>query len=195
VHALMHIKAAGVPTAYGASMSLTSREQLVDVRPMPPRARHPAIFGAWSDLKSGDAIMLVNDHDPLPLYYQFGCEHQGQFRWEYVESGPEKWRVRITKGTFADPGFVPVRKTPPRPKSAPATFVEPSVVDTRPIFGRGETPCAAIDDAVETLIPGQPLVLLVPFEPAPLYQKMAAQGFTHKASKEEDGTWRIEFRK
>jgi len=163
---------------------------------MPPRARHPAIFGTWGQLRSGEAIRLINDHDPLPLFYQFSCEHNGSFRWEYLESGPETWSVRITRGDFPDPGFVPPRKPAKScATAAPITFAEPVVVDTRPIFGRGETPCGAIDEAIESLIPGQPLVLLVPFEPAPLYHKLGAQGFSHKAAKEDDGTWRIEFRK
>lgn len=176
-------------------MSLVTREEVVDVRSMPPRSRHPAIFGAWSELRGGDALILVNDHDPLPLFFQFSCEHSGQFRWEYVEKGPDVWRVRISKGDFADPGFVPPRKPISCAPSQPITFAEPAILDTRPIFGRGETPCAAIDEAVESLIPGQGLVLLAPFEPAPLYQKLAAQGFAHTSTKQDDGTWRIEFRR
>jgi uncharacterized protein (DUF2249 family) len=39
--------------------------------------------------------VLVNDHDPKPLRYQFEAEHAGEFTWEYLESGPEVWRVRI----------------------------------------------------------------------------------------------------
>jgi hypothetical protein len=76
----------------------------------------------------------------------------------------------------------------------PATFPEPAVLDTRPIFERGETPCQAIEDAVDHLIPGQLLVLLVPFEPVPLYTKLGRQGFTHESKRLEDGSWRVEFR-
>ncbi|MHB1250237.1 MAG: DUF2249 domain-containing protein [Polaromonas sp.] len=39
----------------------------------------------------------MNDHDPKPLYYQFDAEHPGEFTWDYLESGPETWRVRIGK--------------------------------------------------------------------------------------------------
>ena len=162
---------------------------------MPPRNRHSTIFGVWQQLRDGEAIILVNEHDPLPLYFQFSCEHARRFQWEYVEQGPETWRVRIAKGDFAHPGFVPERKTATSSTAAPITLAEPLVLDTRPIFGRGETPCHAIDEAIESLIPGQGFVLLVPFEPAPLYSKLAAQGFSHTASKDEDGTWRIEFRR
>ncbi|MBU3113715.1 DUF2249 domain-containing protein [Clostridium lacusfryxellense] len=32
-----------------------------------------------------------------PLYYQFTIELTDQFEWEYLEQGPEVWRVAITK--------------------------------------------------------------------------------------------------
>jgi hypothetical protein len=70
----------------------------------------------------------------------------------------------------------------------------PHVLDTRPIFGRGDTPCEAIDAAVACLGPGQSLVLLVPFEPVPLYAKLGNQGFLHQARPLGDGTWEVEFR-
>ena len=42
-------------------------------------------------------ILLMNDHDPKPLYYQFQAELGEPFQWEYLESGPEVWKVRIGK--------------------------------------------------------------------------------------------------
>jgi uncharacterized protein (DUF2249 family) len=38
---------------------------------------------------------LVNDHDPKPLRYQLEAENTGEFSWDYLEQGPEVWRVRI----------------------------------------------------------------------------------------------------
>ena len=69
----------------------------VDVRTLAPRDRHPLIFGTFNALAPGEEFMLVNDHDPKPLYYQFQAELGGQFLWDYVESGPEVWKVRIGK--------------------------------------------------------------------------------------------------
>lgn len=69
----------------------------LDVRPLPPRERHPLIFGSFADLAVGEALLLVNDHDPKPLYYQFQAESPGCFSWDSVEAGPEVWRVRIGK--------------------------------------------------------------------------------------------------
>ncbi|APD08619.1 MULTISPECIES: DUF2249 domain-containing protein [Thermus] len=69
----------------------------LDVRTIPPRERHPRIFGVFDSLKPGQSFVLVNDHDPRPLYYQFQAERPGAFAWEYLEAGPEVWRVRITR--------------------------------------------------------------------------------------------------
>lgn len=74
-----------------------SDAQQLDVRTLPPPQRHALIFQACGKLGTGDAIVLVNDHDPKPLYYQFQAEQPGRFGWEYVQSGPEVWKVRITR--------------------------------------------------------------------------------------------------
>ncbi|MBI2243066.1 MAG: DUF2249 domain-containing protein, partial [Nocardioides sp.] len=60
-----------------------------------PRERHPLIFQSFDRLGPGQALRLVNDHDPKPLYYQLDAEHKGEFAWDYLEEGPEVWRVRI----------------------------------------------------------------------------------------------------
>jgi uncharacterized protein (DUF2249 family) len=172
---------------------MNKNEVTIDVRPMPPRERHATIFNTWEALPPGDGILLVNDHDPLPLYYQFAVEHQGGFRWDYIERGPQTWRVRISKGTYADPGFSPGSRTASRTEPVGASAVSPCVLDVRPIFAQGGSPCTNIDDAVASLRPGQSFVLLVPFEPAPLFAKLGAKGFSHKSLPQADGTWRIEF--
>jgi uncharacterized protein (DUF2249 family) len=71
--------------------------QVVDVRVIPPRERHPMIFETFDHLRPGESFELVNDHEPKPLYYQFMHERPDQFEWAYLESGPEVWRVRISK--------------------------------------------------------------------------------------------------
>jgi uncharacterized protein (DUF2249 family) len=85
---------AEIPKLEDISMSQTL---VVDVRQTPPAQRHPMIFGTFEQLKPGQGFELVNDHDPKPLYYQFQAEHTGEFDWDYLERGPEVWRVEITK--------------------------------------------------------------------------------------------------
>ncbi len=67
----------------------------LDVRQEIPRRRHELIFETYGNLDTGEGFVLINDHDPKPLYYQFDAEHGGQFSWDYLEQGPEVWRVRI----------------------------------------------------------------------------------------------------
>lgn len=69
----------------------------IDVRTIIPRERHPLIFSSFFALKDGEALLLINDHDPKPLYYQFKAESGSEFTWDYLESGPEVWQVRIGK--------------------------------------------------------------------------------------------------
>ena len=72
-------------------------KSIVDVRNIAPRDRHPPIFTAFRALQTGDTMELVNDHDPRPLYYQFQNDAPGSFTWVYLESGPQTWRVAITR--------------------------------------------------------------------------------------------------
>ena len=73
---------------------MTTDPQL-DVRSEPPARRHELILSTYQGLHPGAGFELVNDHDPKPLYYQFDAEYTGQFTWDYLEQGPEVWRVRI----------------------------------------------------------------------------------------------------
>jgi uncharacterized protein (DUF2249 family) len=63
----------------------------------PPREKHPVIFSTFDSLKSGEFMQLINDHDPKPLHYQFMVERADQFTWEYLEQGPDVWKVAIGK--------------------------------------------------------------------------------------------------
>jgi len=69
----------------------------LDVRAIPPRDKHPAIFRAFDGLASGQAMVLINDHDPRPLRYQLMAERPESFDWLYEAEGPEVWRVRISR--------------------------------------------------------------------------------------------------
>ncbi len=70
---------------------------VLDVRQLPARERHPLIFQTFDALAPNESFLLVNDHDPKPLYYQFQAEHAGEVTWEPEEEGPERWVVRISR--------------------------------------------------------------------------------------------------
>jgi len=80
---------------------MTIQDRIIDVRPETPKVRHEIIFDTFAALETGSAYILVNDHDPKPLWYQFAAENEGEFTWDTIEDGPEVWRVRI--GRIAPP--------------------------------------------------------------------------------------------
>jgi uncharacterized protein (DUF2249 family) len=82
----------------GAAMSQVTEASIVneiDVRQLVPAQRHEKIFQLVDALAPGASFVLVNDHDPKPLYYQLEAEHPKQFSWTYIDKGPTVWRVAI----------------------------------------------------------------------------------------------------
>lgn len=68
-----------------------------DLRPYTPTIRHEMFYKAFDEIKSGEAFVFTNDHDPKPLYYQMEAESKHPFKWEYLEKGPDVWKVRVIK--------------------------------------------------------------------------------------------------
>jgi uncharacterized protein (DUF2249 family) len=92
----------GRPGAAGAAASTgAGHETELDVRSLPHGQRHETIFAAYDALGVGSGFVLVNDHDPKPLHYQFEAQHTGEFTWDYLEAGPSVWRVRIGRPAAA----------------------------------------------------------------------------------------------
>jgi uncharacterized protein (DUF2249 family) len=83
------------PTTHSQETPMPVTDRIVDVRTEIPRTRHELIFATFAGLPEGTAFILVNDHDPKPLYYQLAAENAGEFTWDYLEEGPEVWQVRI----------------------------------------------------------------------------------------------------
>jgi len=141
--------------------------ETIDVRPMPPRDRHHTIFERLDGLSTGETLRLVNDHDPAPLRYQLDATRPQQFRWQYVEQGPETWAIDITSTA--------------------------RVVDARPTLAAGGEPFAEIMDAAAQVGEGEVLVVYAPFEPVPLEGVLGEQGFGYIADLLEGGDWRVTF--
>lgn len=78
-------------------------DKILDVREMAPKERHPMIFNTFKGLNPGESFVLVNDHEPRPLLYQFQNEHAGEYEWWPLEQGPSAWRVEIARRKEADP--------------------------------------------------------------------------------------------
>jgi uncharacterized protein (DUF2249 family) len=74
----------------------------LDVRQVPKPQRHPLIFDRFAALPPAGSFVLVNSHDPKHLRQEFDRDHPGTYTWDYLETGPAVWRIRITKRTSAD---------------------------------------------------------------------------------------------
>lgn len=66
-------------------------------------------------------------------------------------------------------------------------------LDVRPLLAAGQPPIDAILAAVAALPPGAALRLRAPFEPQPLYAKLAGLGLNHCTQRENDGSFTILF--
>ena len=76
---------------------LIGPDKVMDVRPIPCSVKHGLIIQTWLQLPVGDHFVLLNDHDPVPLYYQFAAQWPDTFTWEHLVKGPDEFRVKITK--------------------------------------------------------------------------------------------------
>jgi uncharacterized protein (DUF2249 family) len=71
-------------------------EPELDVRSVPHALRHATVFGALDAVPAGNAMVLVAPHDPLPLLRQIEQRSPGRFAVEYLQRGPEAWRLRLS---------------------------------------------------------------------------------------------------
>lgn len=76
---------------------MTQATNELDVRSLPPAERHSRIFQKFDALAVGESLVLVNDHEPRPLYYQFRAERTDVFLWVPIAEGPREWRIEILK--------------------------------------------------------------------------------------------------
>lgn len=70
---------------------------------------------------------------------------------------------------------------------------EPLVVDVRPFIAEGVEPRPHIFAAVQALEPGQTLVVIAPFLPSPLVERLKADGFSAQLIRRRDGAWETSF--
>jgi uncharacterized protein (DUF2249 family) len=66
-------------------------------------------------------------------------------------------------------------------------------LDMREAFRSGQKPCDKIHSALKQAGNGQPLRLLVPFEPVPLYELARNLGLTHESRQITGDDWEVIF--
>ena len=97
-------------------MSHASAPAALDIRALAPRERHPLIFSTFSQLRAGQAMELINDHDPQPLHHQFQAE------WPASSAGLT-WNRDRRPGAWPSPDWHPLTAT--ANAAAPAAAPDP----------------------------------------------------------------------
>lgn len=63
----------------------------LDVRTIPSVDRHPTIHEAFDEIDPEQALTVINDHEPKPLFYEFQAEDESfdadSYRAVKVEDG------------------------------------------------------------------------------------------------------------
>lgn len=74
-----------------------SSSQALDVRVFVPIERHRMLLEMFAALPVGESFSFINDHDPLPLYYEFRSIHGDVVGWDYIARGGIDWHVKVTR--------------------------------------------------------------------------------------------------
>jgi uncharacterized protein (DUF2249 family)/quercetin dioxygenase-like cupin family protein len=72
-------------------------QQRLDVRDLPKSAKHPRIFAVFDSLPPVRSFVLINNHERRHLRAELDADHHGEFGWRYLEQGPGRWQIEITR--------------------------------------------------------------------------------------------------
>ena len=160
----------------------------LDVREIPCRSKHARIFQRWTELPIGMHFVLINDHDPVPLYYQFAAQYPGAFTWEYLEQGPDVFHVKITRV-----GASPLNAVvPPLPTSCGGHAAEPARTDELDLRGlQPPEPMLRILEGVSALAAGGRLRARTDRKPIYLLPELDSRGIRYTCEEQADGSWSI----
>jgi uncharacterized protein (DUF2249 family) len=103
--------------------SMTDVTARLDVRAYPTWDRHSRVFAGFDALPIGGRLIVVTDHEPRPLRYEFDRLRADAFVWDQEMLDEEQWSVTIRR-----------------------VQCEPVLSDVRTFFGHCST-LADLDDA------------------------------------------------
>lgn len=165
-----------------------------DVREISCRDKHAQIFARWTALPVGGHFILVNDHDPVPLYYQFAAQFGDAFTWEYLERGPEEFHVKITRVAETT---TPENLRPPTGGGCGHHRSEAKVpvvaLDVRGL--EPPEPMLQILAVLDVLPSGRELRAQTDRRPIHLLAELDSRGIAHASEEQPDGSWLNVFRK
>jgi len=159
----------------------------LDVRELVCGQRHALIFGTFDELAIGEGFVFVNDHDPKPLYHQFCHRYPNQFNWEYLEQGPDVWRMAISRVQSGEAKHF-------RADMSLKVMVgaEMKIVDVREIVPRERHPL--IFNTFDALTGDEQFTLVNDHDPKPLYYQFLHERpdqFTWEYLEQGPTVWRV----
>lgn len=158
-----------------------------DVRAIPCRVKHAQIFKRWDELPVGGHFVLVNDHDPIPLWYQFAALFPDAFSWDYLLRGPDEFHVKIAKlHAMSVPPELPRPVAPPQHPGC-GHHGDVQVVDARGL--EPPEPLIRILGALESLPAGMRLRAITDRQPCHLLGEAEQRGFRHESGEQPNGSW------
>ncbi len=64
---------------------------------IPSAIRHPAILGALESLKSGDGMILIAPHKPIPLLHQIERKFPEMFEITFTDETEDSFHVQFVR--------------------------------------------------------------------------------------------------
>jgi regulator of cell morphogenesis and NO signaling len=167
--------------------------QLIETLVIPelqPARKHPTVFEKFDALKTGEAFLLINDHDPIPLFYEMKAERGNVFEWIKLEEGPEVWKVEIRKTGEA--------KNTATPETTQASAEENDVFVLNVTLIEPRLKHPTIFRYFDELRGGEAFQILNDHDPKPLYYQLIAERgniFTWEYLEKGPTWWRVQIRK
>lgn len=72
-------------------------EFIIEAQSIPGPERHEFILKSFANLNPEETLVVVNTHDPRPLIAQMSSTFGKLLQHDYIEQGPEVWKVRFTR--------------------------------------------------------------------------------------------------
>ena len=66
-------------------------------------------------------------------------------------------------------------------------------LDVRPMLAQGIEPFSEIRKRIDAIVPGTGWIIVAPFMPAPLIEKLRSEGFLANVERRTDGGWATQF--
>lgn len=155
-----------------------------------PAVKHATVFQKFDALGKGETLLLINDHDPIPLYYEMKAERGDVFEWNKLENGPELWKVEITKTAATGSSNVG------NGAEGIATEEDIFTLNVTQLPPRMKHP--TIFQHFDALAAGKAFCILNDHDPKPLYYQLIAERgpvFTWTYLENGPKWWRVQIKK